>query len=308
VPCEQGHAETGGLSSTVSDTGCRSSTASDTGSLAKDSPFNIYWCKLPHLTGEDHFQLRGSDGELWYSCSCCKPNIRNSCNDTSILGAQSPASGKIRVSSLDTPDLFIECTPNAVQFIAVINRKMSNLEYATGELGEWPNLSRTVVDGRLVHKGAPWIHFSSPDELAQDCKVGRNDVMLGKGESSFIWLGVPTICKDGSWFLQFPTIDDFIDTPLEDLIISNVARGHRVRNITQLQYYSIVKFVRQADDMGEFGQYNQWYRDHCSRAQLHRYPIQEPLVDTYCDGKAASSGYADGVPDAVAEELYRTGG
>ena len=53
------------------------SVAQDTshvkGNQAKDSPYNFYWCKLPHTTGEDHFQLQGFDSEWWYCCSCCKP-------------------------------------------------------------------------------------------------------------------------------------------------------------------------------------------------------------------------------------------
>ena len=55
------------------------------GNQAKDSEYNFYWCKLPHITGEDHFQLQGFDSEWWYCCSCCKPNIRNTCNNTLSL-------------------------------------------------------------------------------------------------------------------------------------------------------------------------------------------------------------------------------
>ena len=144
---------------------------------------------------------------------------------------------------MDQPEFIINCTPNAVQFIAVINNKMTNIEYARGELGEWPNMSRIVVDGKLVHKGFPWKHFHSPKEMAQDCKEGNNQAMLGKGERSFIWLGVPTQLKDGSWFIQFPTMDDFIGTPVENLCPSDVAIGHKVKNLSKQQYDDIVEFV-----------------------------------------------------------------
>jgi hypothetical protein len=176
---------------------------------------------------------------------------------------------------MDKPDLNIKCTPNAVQFITVINYKISNIEYALGQLGEWPNLSRIVVDDKLVHKGHPWIHFHSPKEMAQDCKEGNNQAMLGKGEHSFIWLGVPSQLHDGSLFIQFPTIDDFIGTPVENLCPSpsTVAIGHKVKNITKQQYDDMVEFVRMlAFGMKEFGRHNQWYRDHCTLAQQLRLP------------------------------------
>ena len=228
------------------------------------------------------------------SCSCCKPNIRNSCNDTCVLGALSPATGKLRFNSMDQPEFVINCTPNAVQFIAVINYKMTNIEYARGELGEWPNMSRVVVDGKLVHKGEPWIHFHSPKEMAQDCKDGNNQAMLGKGELSFIWLGVPQR-KDSSWFIQYPTMDDFIGTPVENLCPSpsTVAIGHKVQNLSKQQYDDMVEFVanlstQQYDGLKEFGMHNQWYRDHCIKAQqLRSIPVPRfasamlPMGSTY---------------------------
>ena len=261
------------------------STMVSSSNQAKDSTYNFYWCKLPHTTGEDHFQLQGRDGDWWYCCSCCKPNIRNSCNDTSLLGGLTPATGKMRFHPMDQQDFIINCTPNALQFIAVINHKMSNIEFAKGELGEWPNMSRFVVDGKLVHKGHPWKHFHSPKEMAQDCKEGNNQVMLGKGELSFIWLGVPTQLKDGSWFIQFPTMDDFLGTPVENLCPSpsTVAIGHKVKNLTKQQYDDMVEFVEVLVNNGlvEFGRHNQWYRDHCAKAQQLRFPDDDELVEAF---------------------------
>jgi len=124
--------------------------------------------------------------------------------------------------------------------------------------------------------------------MAQDCKVGNNQVMLGKGEQSFIWLGVPTLQPNGSWFIQFPTMDDFLGTPVENLCPSpsTVAIGHKVKNFSKQQYDDMVEFVGMLvnDGMMEFGKHNQWYRDHCIQAQQLRFPLRSipmPRFATY---------------------------